>query len=343
MLPPAARSHHQRIQLLQAVTLLALRRSWRQMRATGPWSEQYREDVGPKLVALVVAAQMSATRESDAYMAEVLAELDLVPGARPGVIRASAFAGYAGDGREVAGLLEQSVVHAGMRFNRARRDGSSRVFDAAAAAQEALDDTELWLEMVAQTILADTVRSAESAAMSSYGDVDGYVRMLNPPSCSRCAILAGRFYRWNAGFPRHPRCDCIHIPAREADFGDLRVNPGRYFDSLSAAEQDRIFTTAGAQAIRDGADIGQVVNARRGMRTAAQNQRGWIPRGRLTRTDAFGRSVFVTTEGVTKRGRGRAAMGAGRPVRLMPESIYELAAGDRAEAVRLLKLYGYLT
>jgi hypothetical protein len=54
----------------------------------------------------------------------------------------------------------------------------------------------------------------------------------------------------------------------------------------------------------------------------------------------FGRDVFVTTEGVTKNGvygktRGR------KPVRLMPESILAIAT-DRDDAIRLLKLYGYL-
>src|SRR5690606_23965723 len=33
-----------------------------------------------------------------------------------------------------------------------------------------------------------------------------YVRMLTPPSCSRCTVLAGRWYRKNAGFARHPGC-----------------------------------------------------------------------------------------------------------------------------------------
>src|SRR5690348_18342012 len=37
--------------------------------------------------------------------------------------------------------------------------------------------------------------------------------LLNPPSCQRCAILAGRWYRWSQGFLRHPRCDCVNLPA----------------------------------------------------------------------------------------------------------------------------------
>src|SRR5690606_25790677 len=105
---------------------------------------------------------------------------------------------------------------------------------------------------------------------------------------SRCVILAGRFYRKNTGFQRHPGCDCRHIPASESVAGDLAVDPRAYFDSLTEAEQDKAFTKAGAEAIRAGADIGQVVNARRGMYTA---------QGQL-----------LTREGTTSRGRAFQAL-----------------------------------
>ena len=145
------------------------------------------------------------------------------------------------------------------------------------------------------------------------------------------------------------------MPAAENVAGELTTDPQAYFQSLSEAEQDRYFTSAGAQAIRDGADIGQVVNARRGMST----------------TVIGGRSVRVTREGVTRRGfagrqlieqRGSRRVAAetvtrrtsrgveertvqrevARGVRVMPETIYEVAE-DRADAIRLLKANGFLT
>jgi hypothetical protein len=302
------------------------------MEPSGNWREQFAKDVAPKVVAVTTAAQVAATRQADSYIADVLNELDFGPKTAPGVVLPNALAGWAGDGRPVSTLIDGALVTA------ARVRGEDPALDVAA-----LEAGGAWMDQMVETLLADSVRAAEEAAIAPREWVPGYVRMLNPPSCSRCVVLAGKFYLHNEGFERHPECDCVHIPAPEADFNDMRVNPSRYFDSLSRAEQDRIFTNAGAEAIRDGADIGQVVNARRGMETAAQNQRGWIPKGRLVRTDVFGRGVFVTTEGVTKRGIGRKAMGSGRPFRLMPESIYEIAGGDRAEAVRLLKLYGYIT
>src|SRR5690606_15514568 len=108
----------------------------------------------------------------------------------------------------------------------------------------------------------------------------------NPPSCSRCAILAGAYYRSSQAFQRHPGCDCRHIPASESLAQDLSVNQAEYFESLPADEQDRIFTKAGAEAIRGGADMSQVVNARRGMRPA----------------QIGGRDILITSEGTTRRG-----------------------------------------
>lgn len=160
------------------------------------------------------------------------------------------------------------------------------------------------LAMLVASAVQDAGRNGASLRMTVTPSVTGYVRMLNPPSCSRCVILAGKFYRWNEGFERHPNCDCRHIPSTEALAGDLTTDPQAYFDSLSRAEQDRTFTAAGAEAIRDGADMGRVVNARRngGVRTALRGRRGARP---------------------------------------MPEHIYAMAA-DRADAIRLLKLAGFI-
>jgi hypothetical protein len=143
------------------------------------------------------------------------------------------------------------------------------------------------------------------------------------------------------------------------------TDPKAYFNSLSRAEQERIFTVGGAQAIRDGADITSVVNARRGMSTVGswveQRPGGAVThRGRTERTTAFGRQLQVTTEGTTRRGlffqreyRRMQQQGLVPPgpiprgvrlrtPRLSPEEIYR-QADDRAEAIRMLKRFGYIT
>lgn len=258
---------------------------------------------GPAAVAeALIAYQLLAARDAIASVDEMLQE-QRIDAPLDGEVVATSVVGTASDGRPLIGLFEQATSEAAFGL------------------------------MVA-TQIQDAARGAAGISIAARPRI-GYVRMLNPPSCSRCAILAGRFYRFNEGFTRHPRCDCRHIPASEATSRDLTTNPHAYFESLSEAEQDRIFTKAGARAIRDGADMNQVVNARRGM---AKAQVG-------------GRKVLVTTEGTTARGVAGARLGdlrksgeryrrSGRP-RVMPETIYEVAE-DREDAIRLLRANGFI-
>lgn len=117
-------------------------------------------------------------------------------------------------------------------------------------------------------------------------------------------------------------CDCLGIPAAENLAGDILTDPKVIFESLSPQQQDSIFTAAGAQAIRDGADMNQVVNARRGLTVVG--------------------SRLTTTEGTTKRGfAGKRMQATGQTIRLMPEAIAELAR-DRTEAIALLRSNGFL-
>lgn len=314
--PTSATRHYRRLQRLQAITLTAVRRAWSRMDAGGNWEQQYERDVGPRISAVVVAAQIAATRESDAYVADVLNELDFGPPTQPGVVNPRSLAGVTGDGRPVASLLASSV-------------GRARNVSAKTASPDAdaigLQSAQDFMDMIVGTILADCARAAEDVAMAQRPWVDGWVRMINPPCCSRCALLSGKFYLFSSGFERHPNCDCYHVPAPKDGAALNRLiavnSPDRYFDSLTEAEQNKIFTEAGAEAIREGADISQVVNARRGMQTA----------------QVFGKKTLITTTGTTKRGRGNKT-----PVRLMPESILKIAGDDHDEVIRLLKLHGYI-
>lgn len=301
------------------------------------WERAWRSEVGPRIVETVTVGQEAAAATAEAYVASVLAELDIPVGA-PSPLNLDALAGVAGDGREVASALYGSVIQAA----KAQYRPEIASLPPARAAEAALAEAEAWMEQVASTIMADAMRQAEAVAIAQRPWVDGYVRMLDPKNpCSRCIVLAGRFYLFNAGFERHPACRCVHIPAMENDAESILTNPNKYFESLSRAEQDRVFTPAGAEAIRLGADVSQVVNARRGMNTAQQNPRGWIPKGRMEAVRMFGRDVFVTTEGVTKNGVYGKTRGK-KPVRLMPESIISLAT-SREDAIRLLTVYGYIS
>ncbi|MET0426268.1 MAG: hypothetical protein ABW046_20535 [Actinoplanes sp.] len=307
-----------------------------------------------RLMIIVAGAQRVAAAQADSYLDSVL-DLQGIDPAAEGRVAPAALSGVASDGRGLDGLLYQPVVTALTGVQRG--DGVAR---ALAAGQAALD-------MIVRTQVSDAGRVADQVAMVSRPHAAGYVRMLVGRSCSRCAVLAGKFYRYNAGFKRHPRCDCIHIPGREDTTGDERTDPKAFFSSLSPAEQDRVFTKAGAEAIRLGADIGQVVNARRGAAglttagarlTAAEAKmlRGGRDVGHLETRTVFGHQLYVTTEGTTARGLAGVRRGAkvdgvktggaryrsARAPRLMPESILAIAGNDRDEAKRLLKRFGYL-
>lgn len=145
----------------------------------------------------------------------------------------------------------------------------------------------------------------------------GWIRLLTPPSCARCALLAGKWYGWNDGFERHDNCDCRHVPAVEADAGTMLTDPFAYFLSLPPEEQERIFGKANAQAIREGADIVGIVNA--------AMRRGAVYTVNGTR---------YTREGATRRKKA--------PPRKTPVQIYRDANGDREAARRMLAEFGYI-
>lgn len=251
----------------------------------------------PRAVAVVGSAQAIAAASAGSYLDDLLQAYEKPPGSA-GRVNVRALSGIASDGRELQALLQQPRISALTAIGQG------------ASPARALAVGRLNLDMIVRTQIADAGRVADGIALTARRQLGGYVRMLSPPSCSRCVILAGKRYRWNTGFLRHPRCDCRHIPAPDDAADDLRTDPAAYFKSLSRLEQDRAFTAAGAQALREGADVGRVVNARRGMYTAGGRQ--------------FTHEV------------------AGRRARLMPEQIYREAKGDRDEAIRLLRLHGYL-
>lgn len=206
---------------------------------------------------------------------------------------------------------------------------------------EALATAGEWLSAATGTILSDTGRAAESLGMYSR-DVPGYVRMLVPPSCSRCVILAGVFYRMAEAFERHPDCDCRHIPASEAVAGDLTIDPRAYFDSLDEVGQITFAgSVANRQAILDGADINQLVNAYRrssGLYTA-QPAVSRVDGLKYTVSGASDRS-WATQQRIGLGMLPPSRTSAVQP-RLMPESIYAVAR-DRDEALQLLRANGWI-
>lgn len=200
-------------------------------------------------------------------------------------------------------------------------------------AQRLTDQMLAGLDLFVQSEIIAAGADAASVEIVAGNEWTNYVRALVPPSCDRCTVLAGRIYRDLDGFARHPGCDCQHWPveSREAaEKAGLITDPQVAFDRGLV----RGLSKADVQAILDGADIQEIVNAKRGG--------GRRPKGMTNAITAeiFGRTVKATTEGTTRRSAWRKAHPK-LPIRLRPESIYEHAK-DREDALRLLRLYGYI-
>lgn len=307
-------------------TLKAVAAQWRRI--------GYDFDAGWSLVSepifrIVDAAQLDAARAGWDYVPAVLEETGQAVRSPDYRLRTRSVIGTAGDGRSTEGLLFGAVTHAktavgqGMTTHQALRIGRE------------------FLDLAVGTVLSDTRRTAEKVAMASRR-VDTWVRALNPPSCGRCVILAGKVYRTQEAFQRHPGCDCTNIPAAESVAGDLMVDPHAYLDSLSDDELARVLgSRANAEAWREGADVNQLINAYR----ARWTSNGYV--GSVRSAQIYGKNVRYSTEAWTRRGDAyrRYVSTTGREPRgprLMPESIFEIAGSDRAEARRLLHLYGWI-
>lgn len=302
--------------------------------------------VAPRMAAQVASAQLTAARLSAPY----LRAIDRANGfdAAPAALVPEAFSNVMGDGREVAPALYGAVTN------------TKKLIGGGLAPGRAFEVGANFLALVAGAALHDMSRNADRvlAAGKSYTT---YIRVVNGSACSRCAILAGTYSGPDA-FLRHVNCECSTVPvvvATHPPEGFL-TTPLDYFDSLSAAEQDRVFTKSGAEAIRQGADPAKVVNARRGAYGIGYSGRSNLPavsRGALkpltigVKADGTPLQVYATTEGATARGAfGRSefrsmqhgSLRQTTAVRLMPEQIAVMAGGDSAKWADLLRRYGYL-
>lgn len=292
MIPNAARQFQQHRKVIAANAGVAAQRLWRQVDPTNV--DESMIAVRPRLVAALQKYRGQIAGAAATYVPAVLRETALA--ADPvDELNLDRFLEHAPDGRTLDGMYDQAAIAAKARMSRG-------IMPEIAVRQA----SGIVLTMTL-TALADTARGVVAADIGRRPQITGYVRQLVPPSCKRCVILAGKWFRWNEGFQRHPRCDCIHIPAREDRAGDLTTDPYVYFNGLTEQQQDQLFGRADAQAIRDGADIYRVVNIReRGLATVKRARR------------------------------------FGTPHRLTIDDIYE-RAGSREEAIQLMREEGFIT
>ena len=299
--------HARAQQRLIAVTAAAVRREWDSIGSDfdGGWLR-----VGPRIVALMTAAQIGAARDGSAYVAQALAE-QRITSTPSGAVNVSALTGaYSVDGQLVGDLdstLYGAVVHARSGLAESLGDRLAR--------------GRSWLDMMTVTQVGDAGRAATGVGIAARPRIR-YVRMVNPGCCQRCAVLAGKASK-DIAFPRHPGCLCRAVPTGDGSTHGLveAIEPGDVRD----------LTKAQRQAIADGADMNQVINS----------HRVYVSREGIY---APARNGMTTTEGTTRRGIAGKRLGAepkGRAQRLSPEGVYATAR-NREEALVLLKQHGYL-
>lgn len=289
---------------LSVVTLALIRRFWARM---GPDFDAAWANIEAPVFRVISSAQLSAAMSGAAYVPAALQEQGVVP-ALTGTFQPARLAGIAADGRTLEGLLYGAVTKA------------KEAIGAGSDVREALQFGGRFLDAAVDTAVQDAGRVAAGVQIAQARGCAGYIREEKSGCCKNCMLLVGKFYRWSTGFERHLHCHGKNVPVGSAEAGRAQTtSPRANFEGLNAADQDRIFGKAAAQAIRDGADMSQVVNANRGMSVSGR----------------------TTTEGTTRR--GSAAKYLDGRQRLMPEEIYRLAAGDRDAAVKLLYQNGFLT
>lgn len=241
--PQASEELSSSLQRLHLLVIAAARRAW-SLLTPGELDASWGR-VGPSLVRVASAAQLSAATAATAYVPAVLDETGQ-PDRPEALIRPRAFAGVSSDGRSLATALE-----GGIRQAKAGIGAGSSVDDAMVGGRK-------WLEQALQTAVSDAARDATAASIAVRQTM-GWVRMVTPPCCSRCAVLAGQWYRWNVPLPRHPGCDCQFIPTAENVAGDFTTDPMELYrrgliKDLSADQRKRI---------DEGADLTRVLNESR--------------------------------------------------------------------------------
>ncbi|MCK9597804.1 MAG: hypothetical protein M0R06_02110 [Sphaerochaeta sp.] len=328
--PTVARAHAAEQRCESATAISAALRLWRRV---GTDFDVGYAAIEPQLLEVMDTAQRRITANAITYVPEVLT----VTAPRAATVEpryaisVDTFVGVDGAGLPTQSLAYQAVVKSRVAVSEGLTAGA------------ALNRGEKLLSLMLGTLFADTARGATGLASFAL-PVGGYVRMLSQPSCGRCVILAGKWYRTNKGFKRHPGCDCYHIPSTKEAARDIATGPVDYLDSLDEQGRARALGSyANARAYADGADPYQLVNAyRSGISTGQVYNRNitYTTEGTTRRGFAYSKMSNVralSSMGEEKRGRYRALVAP----RLMPESIYQIAP-TKERADQMLRDFGWV-
>ncbi|MFK0249275.1 hypothetical protein ACIQUM_31640 [Amycolatopsis azurea] len=298
-----------------------VQRAWRGLDPMG-LRPTFAAKVSPVLVSAISTGQINAAALAAPYVFEVLAD-EPAPAQVPAVVPA-AFAGVTTTGLPLASLADLLFVRlladigAGMSTTDAMLTGLRRALTYTA------------------TEITDAGRTATHVQLIADTRVAGYERVVKVPACDRCIILAGRLYRYSQGFRRHPRCDCTMTPVTREQWREANLDnhPRALFDSMTEHDQNLRFGAGNAAAIRAGADLSQVVNARRAAMPVAGR---WT-----TKQGTSSRGLAGTRMGQlrTQPGHRYRMSQLGRPT--AGQLITDFSGASRPELIAALRRYGYL-
>jgi hypothetical protein len=176
-------------------TTLTAQRLWREL-ATADLSGSWIRGLGQAMVRAVSAGQLVAASSGQPYIEAMIRADGLRDDYAEHASRVDtrSFSGTAADGRPLDSLLYLPVIQ------------TKTLIQGGVTLQEAMTSGLFQLQRMVASEVADAGRGAAGVAMVANRKVTGYVRMVRAGACSRCVILAGRWYRWNADFQRHKRC-----------------------------------------------------------------------------------------------------------------------------------------
>lgn len=188
-LPPdattLAAAHRARQQQIAGQAAAETGRLWSFLQMLG-WA-----GISTRMLSTVRSALAEAARGAQDYAAAAARAWGADPDPAGRVAEAT-FAATASDGRPLDTLLEQPSLEVAAFIDQGMDKGQADAIG------------KRHLRRIVTTQVGDAARVATGVAIVNDKALKGYIRHLTLPSCSRCIILSGRWYRWSAGFARHP-------------------------------------------------------------------------------------------------------------------------------------------
>jgi hypothetical protein len=220
--------------------LAGLSRLWTQLEPADRYDPKAVERFAGQAASLTRLARQTASGSTQAYLGQLLADLDTAPGR----VRITVPA-------DVRGVDPVEVYQRPVKdYRRLRLAGLDEL--------EAADRAERRLTLIGETDVALTVRDTSRQVLAAADRVTGYRRVIHPElskggTCGLCVAASDRIYRVDVLMPLHDRCNCETLPVVRG-----KSDPGAALNAESLAE---LYQRAGSTAAGDLAKVRYAVHA----------------------------------------------------------------------------------